>query len=184
MNEANFEPTLESTLNKIAFDIVNDKILEENEISKLLGVLSNDGVYAMWIYVLDKLKVKFHEDEKSLNEEKIFKLLSKIAEIDKFVLKTLDYDAVVKNISNLTKEINQLQKDINQLQGKIKNKSNSQEEKKQLENQKKAKEKDRNKELNKYFLDLSSNLNDLLFFKELFEKVLIYALYHAKAMGE
>lgn len=179
MNEANFEPTLESTLNKIAFDIVNDKILEENEISKLLGVLSNDGVYAMWIYALDKLKVKFHEDEKSLNEEKIFKLLSKIAEIDKFVLKRLNYDAMVKNISNLTKE-------INQLQGKIKNKSNSQEEKKRLENQKKAKEKDRNKELNKYFLDLSSNfnLNNLLFFKELFEKVLIYARYHAKAMGE
>ncbi|MDP9751610.1 hypothetical protein [Thermoanaerobacter pentosaceus] len=173
MNENN----LEYTLNKIAFDIVNDKILEENEISKLLGVLSNDGVYAMWVYALDKLKVKFHEDKKSLGEEKIFKLLSKIAEIDKYITKSLNYKDITEKISNLTKE-------INQLQDKIKNKSNSQEEKKQLEAQKKMKEKNRDEELNKYFLDLSSNLNDLLFFKELFEKVLIYARYHAKAMGE
>lgn len=178
------ENNIEYTLNKIAFDIVNDKILGKNEINKLLGVLSNDGVYAMWVYALDKLKVKFHEDEKSLDEEKIFKLLSKIAEIDKYITKSLNYKGITEKISNLTKEINQLQNDINQLHKKIKNKSNSQEEKKQLEDQKKMKEKDRDKELNKYFLDLSSNLNDLLFFKELFEKALIYARYHAKAMGE
>jgi vacuolar-type H+-ATPase subunit I/STV1 len=168
---------LEYTLNKLGFDIVNERILDENDINKFLGVLSNDGVYAMWIYAQDKLKVKFDENKNSLNEEKIFKLLAKVEEIDKYIMKSLNYKDIIEKISNLTKE-------IKQLEDKIKNKSSSQEEKKQLENLKKMREKERDKELNKYFLNLSSNLNDLLFFKELFEKVLIYARYHAKAMGE
>ena len=38
-------------------------------------------------------------------------------------------------------------------------------------------------ELNEVFLKkLSSNLNNLFFFKEILEKVLIYVRYHAKAM--
>ena len=173
MNENN----LEHTLSKLGFDIVNEEILDKNEIDKLLGVLSNDGVYAMWVYAQDKLKIKFNENKNSLKEEKIFMLLSKVAEIDKYIMKNLNYDDVIDKVSNLTREINQLNE-------KIKDKSINPEIKKESENQKKTKEKDRNEELNKYFLDLSSNLNDLLFFKDLLEKVLIYARYHAKAMGE
>ncbi|WP_456465763.1 hypothetical protein [Desulfurobacterium sp.] len=40
-------------------------------------------------------------------------------------------------------------------------------------------------ELNQsFFEDLSNNLNSLLFFREILEKILIYARYHAKAIGE
>ncbi len=35
-----------------------------------------------------------------------------------------------------------------------------------------------------YFRNLSENLHDLLFFKEILERALIYARYHAKAMGD
>ena len=34
-----------------------------------------------------------------------------------------------------------------------------------------------------YFAKLSENIEDLLFFKEMAEKVLVYARYHLKAMG-
>jgi hypothetical protein len=37
---------------------------------------------------------------------------------------------------------------------------------------------------NEYFQNLAQDLNKLLFMKELLEKVLIYALYHAKAKGD
>jgi hypothetical protein len=37
---------------------------------------------------------------------------------------------------------------------------------------------------NKYFQNLAQDLNKLLFMKELLEKVLIYAIYHAKAKGD
>jgi len=36
----------------------------------------------------------------------------------------------------------------------------------------------------KYFQNLAQDLNKLLFMKELLEKVLIYARYHAKAKGD
>ena len=36
----------------------------------------------------------------------------------------------------------------------------------------------------KYFENLSQNLSNLLFSKEILEKILIYARYHAKAMGD
>jgi hypothetical protein len=44
-----------------------------------------------------------------------------------------------------------------------------------------------NKEQNpdqNFFESLSKNLNNLLFFREVLEKILIYARYHEKAMGE
>jgi hypothetical protein len=37
---------------------------------------------------------------------------------------------------------------------------------------------------NEYFQSLAQDLNKLLFMKELLEKVLIYAIYHAKAKGD
>jgi len=37
---------------------------------------------------------------------------------------------------------------------------------------------------NEYFRNLAQDLNRLLFMKELLEKVLIYAIYHAKAKGD
>jgi len=36
----------------------------------------------------------------------------------------------------------------------------------------------------KFFENLSEDINSLLFFREILEKILIYARYHAKAVGE
>ena len=116
MNENN----LEHTLSKLGFDIVNEKILGKNEIDKLLGVLSNDGVYAMWVYA---------KAEKNIKENNL---------MDKF-----DY---LFKIVNFTGESN--------------------------------------KNWEKFFQTITENLFNLLFLKDLLEKVLIYARYHAKAMGE
>ncbi|WP_190972274.1 hypothetical protein [Clostridium sp. HV4-5-A1G] len=35
-----------------------------------------------------------------------------------------------------------------------------------------------------FFIKLSENLNSLLFFKDIIERILIYARYHAKALGD
>ncbi len=117
---------LESTINKVGYNIVkkiskepkkSDRTKHKNEIDKALGVLSNDGVYAYYVYVKSK-KV----DDIFLNE----------------ISSLMNYTSI------------------------------------KLEND----------NYQKYFENLSSNLEDLLFFRELLEKILIYARYHAKAVGE
>jgi len=70
---------LESAINQIAFEFVNERILDTNEINKLLGVLSNDGVYAMWVYALDKIGCNFSSDKNKLEGVRVFKLLKKIS---------------------------------------------------------------------------------------------------------
>jgi len=48
-----------------------------------------------------------------------------------------------------------------------------------------VKGRENNKDIdNKYFQDIAQDLSKLLFMKELLEKVLIYAIYHAKAKGD
>jgi hypothetical protein len=103
---------LDAKINMVGFKIA--EILDENMINKLLGVLANDGVYAMWVYA--KAKKDIDENE----------LLGKLKDI---------------------LEINSQRYEI-------------------------------------YFQKLSENINELLFRKELIEKALIYARYHAKAMGD
>ncbi len=100
---------LDATINKVGFEIAN--ILDENLINKLLGVLAQDGVYAMWVYAKAK---------KDIKENKLYEKLKTIL-----------------NISDDNYE--------------------------------------------KYFQELSKNINELLFRKEILEKALIYARYHAKA---
>jgi hypothetical protein len=111
---------LEHTLSKLGFDIVNEKILDKNEIDKLLGVLSNDGVYAMWVYA---------KAEKNIKEDNL---------MNKF-------DCLFKIVSFT-----------------VESKNNWEE----------------------FFQTIAENLSNLLFLKDLLEKVLIYARYHAKAMEE
>ncbi len=109
---------LEALISRISFEIVNEGILDRNEIDKLLGVLANDGVYAMWVYA---------KSQKDIKEENLFKKLGEI----------------LKKASELT---------------------------------------DSNYE--SYFQKVSEDLTKLLFLKHLLEKTLIYARYHAKALGE
>ena len=114
---------LDVLINKIGFEIVEkikskggEKTKYKNEIDKSLGVLSNDGVYAYYVYV------------KSKGVSDVF--LDKLKPITEF-------------IDGEEKELNQ-----------------------------------------EYFENLSEDLNNLLFFREILEKILIYARYHAKAMGD
>jgi len=90
---------------------------DRNEIEKVLGVLSNDGVYAYYVYVKSKKN------------------------------KTL-YNILIKDLAELMQYTDTKPEDDD------------------YEN---------------YFINLSKNLNDLLFFKEILEETLIYARYHAKA---
>ena len=121
---------LDAMINKIGFEIVekikqkkeNEKNKYKNEIDKSLGVLSNDGVYAYYVYV------------KSKKIEDVF--LKKIEDILQYI------DIKDKNKKSFN-ELNQ-----------------------------------------EFFETLSKNLSALLFFREIIEKILIYARYHAKAMGE
>ncbi|OXT06262.1 hypothetical protein CE561_11215 [Thermoanaerobacterium thermosaccharolyticum] len=168
---------LEHIINNTAFEIVDKKILGKNEIDKLLGVLTNDGVYAMWVYACDKLELKFKKDKDELRDTKIFKLLEKISILDKFVTKELDYDGLVEKIDKLTKE-------IEELKNKIKNESISENNKQELKKTIENLESKRNQQLNDYFINLSQNLDNLLFLKNLLERVLVYARYHAKAMED
>jgi len=101
---------LDAKINIAGYEIA--KILDENLINKLLGVLANDGVYAMWIYSKSK---------KDINENKFLEKLKDLLKAD-------------------------------------------------------------SQNYKKFFSELSNNLNQLLFFKELLEKTLTYARYHAKSM--
>jgi hypothetical protein len=98
--------------------LVNDDILDENKINKLLGVLSNNGVYAMWVYA---------KSQKDIEENRLFRE----------ILNNLDLKLIKKD-------------DLDDLEN--------------------------------YFQSVSSNITKLLFLKQLLEKILIYARYHAKVL--
>ena len=119
---------LEYKINEVAFEIFKGiKNMKEtknkewkkykNEIEKALGVLSNGGVYAYWVYCRSK------------NIENLF--IEKIKPL-------MEYTKTNLNNGNYEK----------------------------------------------YFQELSKNIDDLLFFKEILERTLILARYHAKALGE
>jgi hypothetical protein len=167
---------LESEIYKLSFEFSEE--FEENELNKLLGVLASDGVYAMWVYAKDKFECKFSKNKKEMIKQKCFKLLKIISKLSNFSSKKLEYCTVLKEIAELTDNIDKLKEEI----GKLK-KSQNEEKKKKIE-EIERKEKKRNQILNKYFQDLAQDLNELLFMKELLEKVLIYAIYHAKAKGD
>jgi len=157
---------LDAVINKVGFEIA--KILDENLINKLLGVLANDGVYAMWIYALNKLKEK--------------ELLKLLLAISSFPVQIKDKERKIIKLENIQKQI-ELFKKINGLKNELKQNKNNQEIKEEL----KTKEEEyKNLFVKNYvfFKILSKDLNQLLFFKELLEKALIYARYHAKAMKD
>jgi len=111
---------LESEIYQFSFEL--SEAIDKNNLQKLLGVLSNDGVYAMWVYAVDKFK----KDQQKMNK----------------------INDVIKKLNNFV--INGCKGDIN----------------------------------NNYFQTLAQDLNRLLFMKELLERVLIYARYHAMTKGD
>ena len=122
--------SLEAKINEIAYRII-EKILKLegnkkkkliNLIDKSLGVLSNDGVYAYYVFIISQ----------------------KDKETTSVFLDTME------ELFNLAKN------------EKTYNKSNHQD----------------------YFKDVASDINKLLFLKQLLEKTLIYARYHAKALED
>ena len=158
---------LEYKINEVAFNIA--QILDKNEINKLLGVLANDGVYAMWVYALDKIKI---EDKK----DRIGSLINQIFNFsDTFPFlkenqEEMEGDDKIKNLKELNKKIEKL----------LKKDKLDDNEKTELKN----KLKERNKLILEIFKELSKNIDDLLFFKEILERTLILARYHAKALGD
>ncbi|WP_041439369.1 hypothetical protein [Thermovibrio ammonificans] len=111
--------SLEALISKISYEIVSEGILEETEINKLLGVLANNGVYAMWVWARSR---------KDINDHALFNELMRVM---KFV-----------------------------------------------------KEKSEEESFENYFQSISEDLHKLLFIKQLLEKTLIYARYHAKSLGD
>ena len=162
---------LDAVINEVGFEIA--KILDENLINKLLGVLANDGVYAMWIYALNKIDWNYDEDCEKFRQSKLYKFLE---QLDKFPIQ-INKKIVDENRDN---EICELTKEINNLTNELKKDKNN----KTKKEEKNQKIKERDDKLNEFFLELSTDLNQLLFFKELLEKALIYARYHAKAMKD
>ncbi len=166
---------LDAIINKIGFEIA--QIIDETMINKILGVLANDGVYAMWVYCLDKLDWKYTEEEE-FKKNQLYKFIEQLnklpvqIEINSIELKVIHSE--FNKIFDLIKEINKLSKEIKNIKDK--------DEKKKKMEEKQQKEKERNKILNKFFWKLSNDIHQLLFFKDIVEKALIYARYHAKTM--
>ena len=122
---------LDALINDLSFKIINeinnlekknDKKKALNLIDKALGVLSNDGVYAYYVYIISQ----------------------KSSEFNKIFLDTLE------EIFNIVKN------------KEIYNPKNRQ----------------------NYFKDIANDIHKLLFLKQLLEKTLIYARYHAKALED
>ncbi len=110
---------LESKIIEISYKLVSEKILKETEINKLLGILSSNGVYAMWVWA---------KAQKDIDEKKLFEKLQPIMDFIKKKENGEDYES--------------------------------------------------------YFQNISQDIHKLLFLKQLLEKTLIYARYHAKAMDK
>ncbi len=168
---------LNALINKISFELVNNKILEENQINKMLGVLSNDGVYAWWVYSKKELDWRFTREAEKFKENDLIQLL---LVLEKFHFL---FGKIGKIIEDKIDIICKKQEEIDELRNEIKN-LDDKEEKKKKNNKIRELNSEQNDLLNSFFHQLSEDLPSLLFFREILEKILIYARYHAKALGD
>ncbi|MDQ7031097.1 MAG: hypothetical protein Q9M37_00045 [Desulfonauticus sp.] len=164
---------IDALINEISFEIVKEKIVDKNQIDKMLGVLANDGVYAWWVYTKKELNWKFVSDESKFKEFELIRLILLLNRFD-FLFREILSEQDINKISQLQEQINNKQNE------KKSKKDKNKEIDKEIANLKGQ----QNDLLNNFFVDLSQNLQNLLFFREILEKILIYARYHAKAMGE
>ena len=86
--------SLESEIYKLSFEL--SKSLSENEINKLLGVLASDGVYAMWVYAMDRF-----EDNKNI-------IIELIKKLDNFVMGKKQNYINNQYFQELAKDLNKL----------------------------------------------------------------------------
>ena len=125
---------IECLITRISYELVHDVSLRGNEIDKLLGVLSRDGVYATWVWSKKQFKKK--KDSSDQNKPTVDEIFEKFVDL----LKLVD--------NNLLQSLR----------------------------------KGSNYDYEKFFQRISEDLTKLLFLKQLMEKTLIYARYHAKAL--
>lgn len=174
MTQTSQTENLDVILNQAGFDLATT--LEKNTIEKLLGILAKDGVYAMWLWALNNVE-----------KNDLFKLTdSQILDTNTVFVKFL---ATINNINTsiwTTEILNKVTKvkiEIKNLETEIK-KLNDKNIKKQKQYELKTKQNELIRIISVFFLNLSSDLNNLLFFKYKMEKALTYARYHAKIMDK
>ena len=164
---------IEYLITKISYELVHDVSLKGNEIDKLLGILSRDGVYALWVYTIYKLK-----------DEKLAKLVNKLCDI--FLLiqpsRNLNEDSSQESDYSI-KALKELNKKIEEKFSQIDEEENENEKKKLMKDLKKELEELKDK-TSEYLQNISDDIHKLLFLKQILERTLIYARYHAKASEE
>ena len=171
---------LDAIINEVGFKIAN--ILDENLINKLLGVLANDGVYAMWVYAADKIDINFKIDDDtiSIKRPKLFELILLLKPLLNKVYQTCFIDGLLQKEEN---KINELTQNIEKI-----NKVDLSKEEKNKRIIKLKKEivnyitQEFIRETSIYLQIISNDIYKLLFLKQLLEKTLVYARYHAKAL--
>ena len=141
---------LEALISEVSFNLVNEGIVDKNIIEKLLGVLANNGVYAMWVYAADKLGSDFKIENDEIICPKAYRFMQCVKPVlDK--VKSFEFEKKPEG-----KDVKELKKNFI-------------------------------KRVSDYFqniVDEEKEITKLLFLKQLLEKTLIYARYHAKAMGD
>jgi len=150
---------LDAVINEVGFEIAKLPDIDKTEINKLLGILAMDGVYAMWVYLLSK------------STSKAGKLL---LQIEKFKNYIPELEISELEISELEKH----SKDFKEVNNEALEEIEAETSKRNNELSKKISD-----IIHNIFANLSKNLHNLLFFKEIMERTLIYARYHTKAMG-
>ena len=164
---------IECLITKISYELVHDVPLKGNEIDKLLGVLSRDGVYALWVYTIYKLK-----------DEKLAKLVNKLCDIFSLVQPNRNLNEGSSQKSDFSIEkIKRLSKNLEEKFSQIDKEENENEKKKLMKDLKKELEELKDK-TSEYLQNISDDIHKLLFLRQILERTLIYARYQAKASEE
>jgi len=93
---------LEHKIAEISFMIANEEIIDKNIVDKALGVLVNDGIYAMWLFIEEK-KSKANPEEFC---KKIEELLKEARLVDSCNCSTVESRG--KFFKQLTEDLNKL----------------------------------------------------------------------------
>ena len=145
--------TSQRIANVIGKKVKNDKLVSpsdlENLVTKALGVLQSQGVYAMALFLFSRSGDKTVKNEMTAEERCAVEIISRLYSL--------------RNPSETLKNFNP-----SDFESEIKpNEVNS-----------------KKKELLKEFADISNDLDTLLLVRDLYEKILVYARFHAKAAKE